>query len=68
MQNPDDKTIFSVTVEELQDEAMDRIGRKLTDGELYTAGKGIVSGLSFGIGTVFGAAIDSAVEVWKKKK
>lgn len=57
-----DKIIFSVTVEELQNEAIDRIGRKLTDNELYTASKGIESGLSFDIETVFQTAIEEAAE------
>lgn len=60
-----DKILFSVTEEELQNEAINRIGRKLTDGELYSATKGIECGLSFGIETIFRAAIDDAVEIWK---
>lgn len=63
-----DEILFSVTVEELQNEAVSRIGRKLTDEELYTAQKGIESGLSFGMETIFRAAIDDAVEIWKEKE
>lgn len=59
--------LFSVTTEELQNEAVDRIGRKLTDEELYTAQKGIESGLSFGIETIFRTAIDDSVEIWKEE-
>ena len=59
--------IFSVTVEELQNEAINRIGRKLTDDELYTASKGIESGLSFDIETVFQTAIKEAIEDRKSK-
>jgi len=58
----DDQEIFTVTVDDLQNEAINRIGRKLTDDELYTAKKGIESGLSFDIDTVMKAAIDEAIK------
>lgn len=60
--NKNAEIIFSVTVEDLQNEAFDRIGRKLTEDELYTAQKGIEVGLSFDIETVFATAIDEAIE------
>ncbi len=66
--NKNNEILFSVTAEELQNEAVSRIGRKLSDGEMYTAQKGIESGLSFDIETVFGTAIDDAVEIWKEKE
>lgn len=56
---------FSVTIDEIQDEAKHRIGRELNDDELRTTIKGIESGLSFDIGTVFQAAISEAVEINK---
>ncbi len=59
--NQKDKIIFSVTADELQDAAMKRIGRKLTEEELYTAIKGVEAGLSFGINTVLQTAIEEAV-------
>ena len=37
--------IFQITEEDLQDEAMARIGRKLTDDEMHSAKKGIEWGL-----------------------
>lgn len=61
-----DKEIFAVTIKDLQKEAINRIGRKLNDDELYTAQKEIQDGLSFGIDTVIGAAIKGAVECYRK--
>ncbi len=61
MSNKNNKIIFSVTVEELQNEAVNRVGRKLTDDELYIAKKGIESGLSFDIDTVMKTAIEEAI-------
>jgi len=56
------EVIFSITVGDLQNEAINRIGRKLTGNELHTAKKGIESGLSFDIETVFQTAIDESIE------
>ena len=40
-----DNIIFQITVVDLQHEAMERIGRELTDEEIYIAKKGIEWGL-----------------------
>jgi len=37
--------IFQITVEDLQNEAMERIGRELNEDEIFLAKKGIVWGL-----------------------
>jgi len=58
----DNNIIFSITIGELQDEAIRLIGRKLTDEELYKARKGIEAGLSFDIETVLRTAIEEAVK------
>jgi len=60
-QSESDKVIFAVTIKDLQKEAINRIGRKLNNDEVYTAQKGIQAGLSFDIDTVIGAAIKGAV-------
>ncbi|MBU1017014.1 MAG: hypothetical protein ABIJ36_01125 [Patescibacteria group bacterium] len=62
MNNEQNKEIiYSITVEDLQDEAICRIGRKLTDDELYTAKKCIEWGLSSVIDITMKAAIEEAV-------
>jgi hypothetical protein len=58
--NQNNKILFSVTAEELQQEAECHIGRRLTEDELHTAAKCIESGLSFGLDTVVRAAIEEA--------
>jgi len=40
-----DGIIFQITVEDLQNEAMERIGRKLTDDEMDIAREGVEWGL-----------------------
>jgi hypothetical protein len=55
------KAIFAISVEDLQQEALNVTGKKLTDKELRVAVKGINEGLSFGIDTIFRTAIEEAV-------
>jgi len=40
-----DNIIFQITIEDLQNEAMEKIGRELTDDEIHTAKKAIEWGL-----------------------
>lgn len=68
MNNKKYEIIFSVTVDDLQNEAVYRIGRKLTEDELYIAKKGIEAGLSFDIDTVMKTAIEEAVEQARSPK
>jgi len=59
--NNKEDIVFAIRIEDLQWEAVQRIGRELTERELHQASKGIESGLSFDIDTVFETAIEEAV-------
>jgi hypothetical protein len=61
MEEDKEEVIFAVKVKDLQNEAIQRMGRELTKDELVSASKGVESGLSFDIDTVFATAIDEAV-------
>ncbi len=61
MDNSKEK-VFSISIEDLQQEALNVTGKKLTDKELRVAVKGINEGLSFGIDTVLKTAIEEAME------
>ncbi|MCD4773560.1 MAG: hypothetical protein K8R41_09300 [Bacteroidales bacterium] len=49
----------------IQDEAEERIGRQLSEYELFSVKKSLEWGLLFDIDTVFKAAIENAVEINK---
>lgn len=49
----DDDILFAITVEDLQEFAMDKIGRTLTEEELHIAKKGLEWGLLTDIETVY---------------
>ena len=55
------EVIFSVTVGMLQEEAIVRIGRKLTDDELDIATNGIEAGLFTNIDVIFETSINEAI-------
>ena len=49
-----DKLVFSITLEDLQYEALEKIGRTLTEEEVYIAKKGLEFGLLTDIDTIYG--------------
>ena len=55
------KMIFAIRVSDLQTTAIKNIGRKLTEGELHTATKGVEAGLFFDTETVLKTAIQEAI-------
>jgi hypothetical protein len=61
--NQSDTTIFSITISLIQEEAIKRIGRKLTDDELHIASNGIESGFFSCIDVIIKTAIEDAVRL-----
>ena len=57
-----EELVFAITLEDLQYEAMEKLGRKLTEEEIYIAKKGLESGLLFDIGTVYNAIFFEMIE------
>jgi hypothetical protein len=53
MEQNQNEILFAVTTGDLQNEALEKIGRKLTVDEIQIAKKGLESGLSFDIDTVY---------------
>ena len=62
------KVLYPITVDDLQNDAIKRIGRKLTDDELYTAEKCVELGLSSIMDITLKSAIEEAVEKSRKTK
>ncbi len=56
------EVIYPITIGDLQNDAIKRIGRELTDDELHIAKKCVESGLSFVMDITLKAAIEEAVD------
>ena len=48
-----DNLVFSITIENLQSEALEKIGRSLTEEEIQVAKKGLEFGLLTDIDTIY---------------
>lgn len=57
----DERPVFTMMVEDLQQEAEKLIGRRLTEDEIINATKGVEAGLLFDLDAVFATAIEEAV-------
>ncbi|HWP30507.1 MAG TPA: hypothetical protein VNK96_02095 [Fimbriimonadales bacterium] len=57
-----ERIVFFVTIDDLQEAALMYVGRELTEDELYTASKGVESGLSIGVNEVLRTAVEEAVQ------
>ena len=54
--------LFYITKETMQNEALEKIGRSLTDDELYIAQKGLESGLGTDIDTVYNTILFEEIQ------
>lgn len=54
--------LLSITVEDVQAEALDKIGRELTDDEIHIAKKGLESGLLTGIEVVYSTIFEEMIK------
>lgn len=57
-----DKLVFSITLEDLQSEALEKIGRTLTEEEVQVARKGLEFGLLTDIDTIYKTIFSEMIE------
>lgn len=53
--------VFSITVEDLQAEALEKLGRELNDKEIEVAKKGLMCGLMTDIDTVYNTIFNEMI-------
>jgi hypothetical protein len=61
MSNNNSDYVFTISLEDLQYEAKEKLGRKLTKEEIEIAKKGLEYGLLTGIDSVYGAIFDEMI-------
>ncbi len=57
----DNEFVFAISLEDLQSEAIQKIGRELTDDEVEIAKKGLEYGLLTDIDTVYNAIFEEMI-------
>ena len=61
--NTSNKILFLITEEDLQNEAKEKIGRKLTADEMETAKKGLESGIMTGIDIIYRTILFEMIKI-----
>lgn len=57
-----DELVYAITVEDLQYESMEKIGRELNEEEIYIAKKGLESRIGFGLDIIYETIFDEMIE------
>ncbi len=57
-----DESVFTITLQDLQYESVERIGRELDEDEIHIAKKGLESGLLTDIDSVYNAIFSEMIE------
>lgn len=53
--------VFAITIDDLQYEAREKIGRELTENEILIAKKGLENGLLFDLDTVYNTIFEEMI-------
>ncbi len=57
-----DESVFTITLQDLQYESVERIGRELNEDEIHIAKKGLESGLLTDIDSVYNTIFSEMIE------